>query len=866
MDDNEKLVLKSIKNYRAQGYTDEQIKTAMKNSGIADDVAMKLLNHKPFYFHVAFFVPVILALVFAGVLGAYFLGYFNVESIDEVELNEEVVVGETNFVEDVLDTIKENVLGDADEVVCGDGVCDSNEKTCYLDCGCETDAQCATHGSYKCSSLGDCYKSIGISGGGSSSSRSSGGGSSSSSSGGGGSSSGGGSSDGGSGIVVSAPAVEDCDDQIDNDGDNLVDTFGGCDSDVDEIIDYQCGCLDEGLAKIMNYGDSSLTCDYAYGCVNLSTQEIISGTSCGRGEDIEGVWYNFDNDCEIEEIVTKVEICDDGQDNDDDGLVDCDDIDCVSDEACKSCSDDDDCPTGAACDTSTNECVECVDSDGGSNIYKTGSVTGIFEGDFVYQTLTDYCVDSNTVFEYFCYEASGYFDTEGEIDCGEGYSCVEGACELMPAVEICDDDEDCPSDAACDLETSECITCVDTDGGMVTEVFGTTYGVFGIGSGEVIFREDSCVDGGVLEGYCSSIEGNTFLFFSEDPIDCSVGYSCVEGACELMPAVEICDDDEDCVGNFGCDEAVGTCYTSCDYSLDPSTGTDLGCDAGYICSGGVCMLSSEPMGVIVSETFCDNGLDDDGDGLIDCADGDCFEYSKCRADCDNGLDDDCDGLIDYYGTCAYLGTTYLCDVSLESSPGAAGPYKEGCYFDFGDGSVGYCDDYSEAVYSYDSDCESSEDTSEGANVDVSNCDDGIDNDGDGLIDYYGTCAYLGTTYLCDIENPSKAQDAINCYFEYDGALVTCDTTLLNSISGDSGTAVYSYDNYCIDPFGFESPTEICDDLVDNDGDGMIDCLDIDCATDDDCIVCLDASGIPLNAPEVEQSFFQRLLSWLIFWR
>jgi hypothetical protein len=41
---------------------------------------------------------------------------------------------------------------------------------------------------------------------------------------------------------------------------------------------------------------------------------------------------------------------------------------------------------------------------------------------------------------------------------------------------------------------------------------------------------------------------------------------------------------------------------------------------------------------------CNNGIDDDGDGLIDIADSDCAQPSP--EDCDNGIDDDGDGLID----------------------------------------------------------------------------------------------------------------------------------------------------------------------------------------------------------------------------
>ncbi len=50
-----------------------------------------------------------------------------------------------------------------------------------------------------------------------------------------------------------------------------------------------------------------------------------------------------------------------------------------------------------------------------------------------------------------------------------------------------------------------------------------------------------------------------------------------------------------------------------------------------------------------SDAACSNGLDDDGDGLVDCADPACASTTACELDastCSNGLDDDGDGLVD----------------------------------------------------------------------------------------------------------------------------------------------------------------------------------------------------------------------------
>ena len=70
------------------------------------------------------------------------------------------------------------------------------------------------------------------------------------------------------------------------------------------------------------------------------------------------------------------------------------------------------------------------------------------------------------------------------------------------------------------------------------------------------------------------------------------------------------------------------------------------------------------------ETFCNNGIDDDGDGVIDCDDGDCFSSNECTYEiCDNGIDDDNDGWVDCSDTeCFNL--TYcieICDNGIDDN-------------------------------------------------------------------------------------------------------------------------------------------------------------------------------------------------------
>ena len=108
--------------------------------------------------------------------------------------------------------------------------------------------------------------------------------------------------------------------------------------------------------------------------------------------------------------------------------------------------------------------------------------------------------------------------------------------------------------------------------------------------------------------------------------------------------------------------------------------------------------------------ICNNGIDDDGDGLIDCDDPDCSGAPVCsQAEiCNNGIDDDGDGLID----CA--------DPDCSNAPVCN--RVEIC-------NNGIDDDGDGLVDCADPDC---------SNAPICNlaeiCDNGIDDDGDGLID------------------------------------------------------------------------------------------------------------------------------------
>ncbi len=196
-----------------------------------------------------------------------------------------------------------------------------------------------------------------------------------------------------------------------------------------------------------------------------------------------------------------------------------------------------------------------------------------------------------------------------------------------------------------------------------------------------------------------------------------------------MPAVTTspldCDDNDP-------NRAPGRCAERCEDGYDNDRDGLRDCEDPDCACDDAPPLSTCPTDI----EFCSNGFDDDGDGLGDCDDG-CEWHNGCiEALCANRVDDDLDGLID-------------CD-----DPDCAWACERDC-------SDGIDNDSDFATDCDDPDCK--DPTCD------ERCDDGIDNDADGLLD---------------------CEDA-DC----------------------------AMDDACV---------EECDNAIDDDDDGLVDCWDDDC--------------------------------------
>ncbi|MFH1789860.1 MAG: hypothetical protein ABH832_02220 [bacterium] len=187
----------------------------------------------------------------------------------------------------------------------------------------------------------------------------------------------------------------------------------------------------------------------------------------------------------------------------------------------------------------------------------------------------------------------------------------------------------------------------------------------------------------------------------------------------------------------------------------------------------------------VLDEACDNGIDDDKDGKIDCADSDCTSQPVCQAKptpevCDDKLDNDMDEKID----CA--------DSDCSADPACQTVTPEICDDQIDNDKDGKTDcadpDCSaQGMCQYETICDDGIDNDNNGKIDCldsacsvepicaqqptteTNCTDGIDNDGDGLIDCNDsdcsaepTCQSqtVGTLAMSIRQNTSAGEDIL----------------------------------------------------------------------------------------------------------
>jgi len=593
----------------------------------------------------------------------------------------------------------------------------------------------------------------------------------------------------------------------------------GLDDDCDSVVDNGCVCTPGSTTPCMT---------------------SLPGI-CAAGEATclsDGSGYGF---C-VATVTPVAEVCGDGLDNDCDGVVD---------NGCR-------CTPGTYIDCDTG--IPGVCSEGRMACLMDGSgYTGICEG--LVSPTPEVCGDgldndcdgdvdngctctpgSTTP----CITSLPGVCATGEATClsdGSGYGfCVS---TVGPSAEVCGDglDNDCDGvvDNGCRCtpgSTASCMTGLSGVCGLGQKdclMDGSGYG----SCYQTVFpTTETCGDGldndcdGVVDNGCTCAPGSSIPCVSPLPGICSAGtMACLSdgsgytGVCVPVTTgvPEVCGNglDDDCDGTIdnGCvctPGSITACMTSMPGICAAGEATCLSDGSGY----GFCVMTATP-----TPEVCGDGLDNDCDGRVDngctctpgstmacitglpgiCADGlqtchmDGSGYGACYMTatptaevCGDGLDNDCDGDVDNGCTCA-PGSTTPCVTGLPGicSDGLATCLSDGSGYGFCVGSTGPTPEV---------------------------CGDGLDNDCDGVVDNGCRCT-PGSTASC-----------------MTGLFGICALGQKDCLTDGSG---YGSCYQITFPY-----PEVCDDGLDSDCDGQVDCDDADCYGVGGCPIPFSGGCVP----------------------
>jgi RHS repeat-associated protein len=256
--------------------------------------------------------------------------------------------------------------------------------------------------------------------------------------------------------------------------------------------------------------------------------------------------------------------------------------------------------------------------------------------------------------------------------CGLGVCASQGTTSCVAGVlrDSCVPRTGAANDATCNNIDDDCDGRVDED-----FVASPTGGTCGVGA---CLRQavQACVSGAVTSSCapgspaasdtsCNGIDddcdGQTDEDYVGTPVACGVGACAATGTtvCSAGRVSSVCTprppaaSDATCDGiddncNGVADEGVTSSVVAC---AEPTSGCpSLG---SLVCVRGQMAIQCTDFGGCSVETSCHDGIDDEGDGKVDCNDSDCSWDRGCFEDCRNDVDDDGDGDTDCFdSTCA----------------------------------------------------------------------------------------------------------------------------------------------------------------------------------------------------------------------
>ena len=242
---------------------------------------------------------------------------------------------------------------------------------------------------------------------------------------------------------------------------------------------------------------------------------------------------------------------------------------------------------------------------------------------------------------------------------------------------------------------------------------------------------------------------------------------------------------------------------------------------------------------VPGQEICNNGIDDTGNGLVDCKDPQCADSIYCRPEiCDNGIDDNGNGLIDCADPqCAgaLVCQREICNDGIDNN---------------GNGLVD-CEDpqCAGSIYCRPEICDNGIDDNGNGLVDCDDpqcadalicqpeiCNDGIDNNGNGFIDCQDIQC-VDSIYcqpeICNDGIDNNGNGLVDCDDPQCANSIYCQREICNDNIDNTGNGLVDCDDpQCSDSIYCRG--EICNDGIDNTGNGLIDCDDPQCANDKAC--------------------------------
>ena len=461
----------------------------------------------------------------------------------------------------------------------------------------------------------------------------------------------------------------------------------------DEVGDQCLNVTNDGNCTDGQFCNGDETCDALAGCQAGTAPDCDDGVLCtvDACDETGGTCLNTPNDalCDDSLFCNGGEICDPLAGCQGGTAPDCDDGTACTDDSCNeatdtcdnvpdnlNCSDGEFCTGVEICDPQ-NGCLPGVDPCPGAQCDELG--------DMCVGCLSDVDCDDSV----FCNGAevcdiAGNCQPGAPPDCEDGVACTTDACDEMSAscqnaavdalcddslfcngAEVCDPLTGCQAGTApgcddgvactndgCDEATDMCENVAE-DTGCDDELFCNGPEVCDVVAGCQPGLSPSCDDGitctvdscNTTTDACSNIAINTGCDngqFCDGTEICDPLIGCQAGTavdCSDVPALE-------CGAGF-CDEVTDSCVVTpindgdpCDDG-DACTTTDF-CATGF-CVGAGTLCGNGTVDAVCGEVcepgageICNDSVDNDFDGLVDCADPDCCEdlvQQGCGLDC-----------------------------------------------------------------------------------------------------------------------------------------------------------------------------------------------------------------------------------------